>query len=113
MLITDKIDLFLAKKRCFFEYADKCVTAILYLMENYHTSVLSAVPNGVLDNYRVRLTKYSKVICLSFYLTMTACMLVICLCCSVLFSLCFICYDMKLPLLEFRRLEFREHLPSV
>ncbi|KAH7671420.1 RNI-like protein [Dioscorea alata] len=54
-----------AKKRCFFEYADKCVTAILYLMENYHTSLLSAVPNGVLDNYRIRLTKYSKVSILS------------------------------------------------
>ncbi|KAH7671421.1 RNI-like protein [Dioscorea alata] len=54
-----------AKKRCFFEYADKCVTAILYLMENYHTSLLSAVPNGVLDNYRIRLTKYSKKVALS------------------------------------------------
>ncbi|KAM0940350.1 putative chromatin remodeling & transcription regulator BTB-POZ family [Dioscorea sansibarensis] len=53
------------KKRCFFEYADKCVTAILYLMENYHTSLLSAVRDGVLNNYRIRLTKYSKKVALS------------------------------------------------
>ena len=106
MLITDKSDLFPVKKRCFFEYADKCVTAILYLMENYHTSLLSAVPDGVLNNYRIRLTKYSKVICLSFYLTMTACMLVICLCCSVLlFMLHLLGYENKLlPPLEFGRL---------
>ncbi|KAJ0973435.1 hypothetical protein J5N97_021394 [Dioscorea zingiberensis] len=53
------------KRRHFFKFADKCVSAIIYLIENYPTSLLHAVPDGVLDSYKFRLTKYSKKVVLS------------------------------------------------